>query len=1034
MAITQNTYTGNGTNKLFSITFPYLSESDIDVYLNDTLQTITTQYFFANITTLEFVVAPANGAEIRIQRSTDVDTPQATFYPGSSIKAQDLNSNTNQALYSVQEWRDQTVPLYNAVLPDDIDMGGNQINNLANPTLAQDAVTKSYADTTFVDAAGDTMSGQLNMGSSKIVNMAEPTTSHDAATKNYVDTTTWNNTTETTQSSEVWPSDNDHIATNAAMDARLLIEVSPTPPTFNVAQGKGWLDTTPGNQVFKVYDGSAFRTVAVGQPFTPSTSTITRYVDATNGSDAVDVTGFLPQAPLRSIKRAVDLINADAADGTLISVAPGVYQETLPIQIQRENVSIVGEALRSVFVQPTQATETNTMFEVNSGTLLANMTFVGLKASGTAGGNALDPGATYGLPANQGWAVAFYNNAFIKKSPYIQNCTNFADAGIDNSIIYDQTNLPSDGLGGDQTSSATGGGLLIDGNVPISTSPLRSMVVDSFTQILLNGPGVLCTNNAYAQLVSFFGTFCRYHAKALNGGQLNLSNCTTDFGDYGLIADGKSPTNIFTATANGTTAAGQITFTISGTTPDGSWHGDQTNPRPVDNMLVQIGGNANGTGGTIYPILSSAINGSGYDVTISNPDPLDLSSNLGLAAQLTNGTTVRFFLRSLISTGGHTFEYVGSGTDYRALPDFGGVAVDSKQVTNLNDGRVWQSSTDQNGKFKVGDTFIVDQKTGVVTIPAAASSGVQKTSTTGSAIIPVGTTVQRDAAPSAGFFRFNTTNTSFEGYNGTAWAPVGGIVDGDKGDITVSSNGTVWTIDNGVVSLSKLSATGTASASTFLRGDNTWATVSVSPGGSDTQIQFNDSGAFGGDADLTWNKSTNVLGVAGDVTLNDGGTYTTTIQTVTATANRTISFPNATGTVALVGGSNQQVMFNNAGALSGGNLTYSTTTGVFGYGAGSGTVTQATNKSTGVTLDAPCGRITLNNATLNANTTVSFTLTNSSITANDLLILNHVSGGTAGSYLLNAQAAAGSASINVRNITAGNLGEAIVIGFAVIKS
>lgn len=106
-----------------------------------------------------------------------------------------------------------------------------------------------------------------------------------------------------------------------------------------------------------------------------------------------------------------------------------------------------------------------------------------------------------------------------------------------------------------------------------------------------------------------------------------------------------------------------------------------------------------------------------------------------------------------------------------------------------------------------------------------------------------------------------------------------------------------------------------------------------------------------------------------------------------------------------------------------------------GYITGEGgTVTQGTSKSTGVTLDKRCGQITLHNATLNADTTVTFTLTNSTIAATDLLVLNHVSAGTAGSYTLNAQCAAGSADINVRNVTAGNLGEAIVIGFAVVKA
>lgn len=105
-----------------------------------------------------------------------------------------------------------------------------------------------------------------------------------------------------------------------------------------------------------------------------------------------------------------------------------------------------------------------------------------------------------------------------------------------------------------------------------------------------------------------------------------------------------------------------------------------------------------------------------------------------------------------------------------------------------------------------------------------------------------------------------------------------------------------------------------------------------------------------------------------------------------------------------------------------------------GYITGEGgVVTQATSKSTGVTLNKKCGQITLNGAALAASTTVSFVLTNSTIAANDLLVLNHVSTGTFGSYTLNARAAAGSATIDVRNISAGSLSEAIVIGFAVIK-
>jgi len=130
----------------------------------------------------------------------------------------------------------------------------------------------------------------------------------------------------------------------------------------------------------------------------------------------------------------------------------------------------------------------------------------------------------------------------------------------------------------------------------------------------------------------------------------------------------------------------------------------------------------------------------------------------------------------------------------------------------------------------------------------------------------------------------------------------------------------------------------------------------------------------------------------------------------------------------------------NIGAATGTSLSTTgnqviSSTGKHGYATGAGgTVTQATSKATGVTLSKSTGQITLNNAALAADTTVSFTLTNTVIEAGDILIMNHISAGTAGSYLLNAQSAAGTASINIRNITAGSLSEAIVIAFAVIKA
>lgn len=100
--------------------------------------------------------------------------------------------------------------------------------------------------------------------------------------------------------------------------------------------------------------------------------------------------------------------------------------------------------------------------------------------------------------------------------------------------------------------------------------------------------------------------------------------------------------------------------------------------------------------------------------------------------------------------------------------------------------------------------------------------------------------------------------------------------------------------------------------------------------------------------------------------------------------------------------------------------------------AGQGTVTQLTSKSTAVTLDKPAGQITMNNASLGATTNVTFTLNNSYISANDVIVLN-VNGGTTAAYnVYTSVLGAGSASITLRNITAGALSEAVVLNFALI--
>ena len=703
----ESQYTAPAT---YTITFPSLSEAEVKVSVNGA-ELSTSNYSISGYSTsgsgtVSITSTVDNGDIVRIFRDTSITTSKATFAPGASIKANDLNNNNTQLRYKTEEKIDSSDIASRAVTTDairDYNVTTAKIKgkNVTTSKIDDNAVTSAkIADGTIVNAD---INANANIAGSKL---ADNSVDLDKIVNADV--------VETSGYSSNWASDDTKIATVGSLAARhdIVVNADINPPSTNQT-GKQWLSIAPGNQVHKIYDGTGWRTVAVGQPYSPLTTTIVRYVDTTNGSDASDVSGFLPQQPLKSIGRAIELVNASSSgDGTLIKVEPGVYQETLPLRLKKNNVSIVGTSMRSCFIHPTVATENNDMFEVDSGSYIANFTMCGLKvptANQGSRNNSLDNDATYGLPSNQPFAVRFRTDVapVILKSPYVQNCSHFSDAHFDNANFDPNTFQSTDSqtysaVAGDESSAPTGGGLLVDGGAVSASSPIRSMVVDAFTQITLDGPGILVTNNGYAQLVSFFGTFAHYHAKAKNGGQINLSNCVSDFGRYGLIADGKSPSAIATATASAANS-GATTVTIGAITTASGFHGTVT--RPLDHMMVTIDG-------VDYGVVSSTANGSGWDVVLTS----------GLTSNITN-TTVSFALRSYISTGGHTFEFVGVGTDYGDHPDKGGVPIEANQVIELNGGKVWQSSTDHVGKFKAGDVLVVDQVSETVNLKTTNITG-----------------------------------------------------------------------------------------------------------------------------------------------------------------------------------------------------------------------------------------------------------------------------------------------------------------------
>ena len=214
-----------------------------------------------------------------------------------------------------------------------------------------------------------------------------------------------------------------------------------------------------------------------------------------------------------TIKGAV----ATATEGDVIKVSAGTYTENNPIELPKQ-VSIVGDSLREVSVVPQNAG--SDLFYVAPGNYLSEMSFTGTMNAGSAI-CAFNPDKVY----------------YSTQSPYVSNCTNF----VTNSI-----------------------GLKIDGSKSIG--PFKSMVTDAFTQYNSNGIGVSITNEGYAQIVSMFTINSDVGIACHSGGQCDVTNSNSSFGNFGLVADGNGPrkyTGIVTAAQD----ADKDTFVLNLNTP-----------------------------------------------------------------------------------------------------------------------------------------------------------------------------------------------------------------------------------------------------------------------------------------------------------------------------------------------------------------------------------------------------------------------------------------------------------------------------------
>lgn len=492
-----------------------------------------------------------------------------------------------------------------------------------------------------------------------------------------------------------------------------------------------------------------------------------------SGSDEND--GESLTKPKATINSAIDALVESGVPGIVI-VHPGDYVVQPDTEVPT-NCALYGYDLRVTNLRLPAGQEVNNMFMMTSGIKVRGFSFRGLQHDAYQ----MDPLSPETIsPPTKGFAFVFKPGVVITRSPYIADCSQLHD------FSQNEMTLPIDRLDGNSVFTAQagygGGNILADGSVISENSPLKSVVVDSFTAINPNGVGYLITHDAFVQLVSVFTNWSRVGIWTHLGGHVTMANSNSTFGDYSLVSTDyriiiKAPAvdgvDVYTEAAEQITDNTEAIVANLMTNlypPLTNWNlltptqiaqterdtrtllrqlsydlesGQYRASEYFVQKLVNWDGSLVWSSSPIFSQLTSLfVNCWGevldaVSVYITDPSAVTMVNNLlDMITTVTEATAASTLpgenpfaqvFSSLIEANNQQLSYAGAGINYNSLPTAQGGTGEAFPITTLikiNGGRIYATFSTENGDTYLGPDLRVDFERSTIE-GQAFSRGVQ---------------------------------------------------------------------------------------------------------------------------------------------------------------------------------------------------------------------------------------------------------------------------------------------------------------------